>query len=918
MNVRTATAPTAAVLLYLLLCLGIQNAEAQADIQHQSPVGIPSGDSHELEFRLSGLTSGEIQEAVLHYRPEGARGYETVQAEVRDGRIVADMPIEGRFTESIEYFLEVAKFNGEQDYYPAEEPERNPFTVNIIESDEPEIELLQQIDYNILNPQPGEELARDDVLLNMALFYEGEAASPESFRVYFMGREVTDEASITPFLISYVPASVPPGEHRARITYQDEGEEHDVAEWTFYVLEETIAELQEERTYIPQGNLHLNARNQTVSGIQRDVYQARLQMSGNLAQNVHYSLHGRLTSQESSRLQPQNRYGGELHAGDWLSLRLGHVNPRLTPLMISGRRVHGLNAELRMLDERINLDLIYGNLARDISNQFTSLQMRVDTLGTLSGDEVVTDTTFALGFDQGGRGTYQRRIMGGSLAFGSEENFQLGLNALKVEDDAHSLELIEQVDDIPVSMLEELTPTERNMLEENPEMFNFQGNPPNPRGNFLFGSDFSLRADNHRITVDGEAGLSLLNEDISGGYLDRERAEDLGFPMDTQTENLLGRLSSLIIINENMSLMPLRFSNGEPEPFVPMGIFGFQSSMNLNYFDHSLQLQYQWIGPSYVSLANNALRRDRAGFRVSDRFRVIDNQVRIRLDYENFDNNVIDHLDATTSTNRYGATVGWLPRTPDMPRISLNTRYQTRNNQIGRAENPYLEDAGISSDRAVRNTDFSNLVLESLPTPRDRSTWRYGLSIRQQFHFLDLQHHASMNLNRSRTRDRVFAYGDINSNHFNLELESIFPDRPLELTLSTSYTGTESSGGLNKLTITGFGIGGRYRFLDDRISVRSELGITQNVTETTGLTVHTLDPEDADPDPIFLQYYAPQEDEAIEDLTYSYVFSGNARYRINSNHSIVLDARFNNLVAREVERMMPNERYARLQYEFSF
>lgn len=884
-------------------------AEAQR-IDHQPPAGIEAGETEQLVFHLTGISGAEIYEAVLFYREEGQLSYDRTRAEVDHDEVVAELFAPEHHTGAMEYYLVLELQTDEQITYPQQLPDEEPLSVIVTDQREEEslTGIASQIDYNILSPQPGEELMSDDVLLGVTLFYESGVANPDSFRVYFAGEDVTEQADISPFFISYVPRSMRAGYYTVEIAYVEEGTEATLMNWEFSVTERTLAEEEEQIRRMPSGRLELDGRNQNVAGFHREVYSGRLRLSGNLSDNIGYSFNGLLTNQESARLQPRNRFGGELYISDWFRLDAGHVYPSLNSLTITGRRMYGVNAEVSLWGGNLAIEGVYGNIARGISNQYTALQK-------ISEDED-QDPIFTMGFDQGGRGTYERRIGGGRLSIGSGERFQFGLNALKVEDDFNSIDIVEEFEDLSNEDLQNLSTEERSLLEQNPESFQFEGSHPNPTGNFIFATDVQARADNNRISFNTDAGLSLVNQNIRNP-LDQERAEELGIDLDSDIESTLDLLSNLIIINENMSVRPFDIEDGEIAPRMPTEGLGVQSRLNLNYFDHNLQVQYRWMGPAYESLANSSIRRDIAGFRISDRFRTLNNTLYFTLGYENLNDNVLDTRDATTNTNVYRGNISWYPVDQHLPRISLNTRYQVRDNEVERLENPYLADADIDQNKAVRNILFTEDDEEVLTRPRLTSTINFGLSVSQQFEFLNLSHDASVTFNRLNTTDQVHYFGDFSSNTFSFDISSRFRDQPLRIDFRTNFITTESMGGLNALSIAGFSTGGSYRFLDDQLMVRGELAYTRNTVESTPLTINTLDVDPEEVEPVYTQYYEA-EDVTTEEVTNSYLMRGHAQYDISGNHAVVLSFRLNSIVAANFDQEVPNDNYVQLRYVLSF
>ena len=154
----------------------------------------------------------------------------------------------------------------------------------------------------------------------------------------------------------------------------------------------------------PVGRLELGARSQTIAGNPNDAYTARTNISGQ-AGLFRYSLNGFFTSQESNRLQPQNRYGADLQFGKWVRLQAGHVYPNMGRFTISGRRVYGINSELHLLNENFNVQFIYGELNRKIKNLYTGVLIEEETVG--SG--AVVDTSYTLQYDNLGKEPFHEK-----------------------------------------------------------------------------------------------------------------------------------------------------------------------------------------------------------------------------------------------------------------------------------------------------------------------------------------------------------------------------------------------------------------------------------------------------------------------------------------------------------------------------
>lgn len=897
---------------FVILIMGFaMSAIAQQHIQHQSPTLLERGETKTLGFSAPGLRTDQIGDIYLMYRVEGDLAFNRLSADIEQNNITANVRIDNTTANSLEYYLRIELLNGSIITFPENNPEGRPISVNLVGERDRQRDVSGNVQYNVLSPQPGGSMTPEDVLVAIALFYADETEQPDSVKVYFDGRDVTGEAAISPYFISYIPDNLPYGTYEARVAYFVNGQENTLTSWSFELINPRLAMMQaDSRRSVPSGRIEFNARNQVYSGDGSDIYRGNLRLSGSTG-NIRYSASGLLTSQESSRLQPQNRFAAEVYVGDWFRFQAGHVYPQLNPLLMSGRRMYGINSTISTPGKVLNLNVLHGNLSRRIGLQYTAISQRTDTLST-TGSEPVTETSFVMGLQTGGSGTYERKLTGARLGFGSGRNFQLGINALKVEDDVNSLEVINAFEDIPLERLNsELTTQQIDMLNEDPDMFRLEASNPNPRGNFMFGTDLGLNLHSNRIQVKADLAASLYNTNISDGVLDQTTADDMGFELDGNLENALDRLSQLIIINENMSTLPVRFRDGDAEAFVPMGIFAGQARVGLNYFRNNLTIQYRWVGPDYVSLANSSIRRDIAGYTITDRFRLLQNTVYVTLGHERLEDNVIGNRDATTVRSSYNANISWYPISQVLPRISAGVNYQDRDNSVVRQVNPYL-DAELASS-AVRNVHLENEEPRLLPNPRSARTIQYTGSISREFNVFDIVHDASLNMSDMKTVDDVFAFGDYDSRTYSAAITSRF-QIPLRTTFALSSNNTNSVSGLNNIQINGINLGGSYYLLNNKLNIHADLSITQNTFERVALTVN----DNNTPSNLFDDYYEPDFDDVEVTESNSYNIRSGVQYNINRNHSVILNMNLTNVVDRLGFQEIPNDRVLQARYVYNF
>ncbi len=905
------------VLSMLFISAGMLYAENDIQIYHQSPTIIEQGETLKLTFSAPGINPNKVQEAVLYYRYSGDIAYKQKRAVLNQSEFTVSLNLGKSEAGSLEYYFEIRFLNKKSQKWPLNMKITGPARVEIVEAQKASGRQQQSIGYTILSPEPGESIAVNDALIAITLFYDSSVIDTSSvnFRLFLDDNDITDEAIANPYFFSYAPELLAPGTHNVSLQLlTNDSTATEVATWEFNVagagLQENIAAVQTpDQRFIQNARVELRARNQMISGATNDVYSGNLRFSGGKG-SFRYTAYGRLTSQQDPRFQPQNRYGLELYAGNWFELRAGHIYPFLSPLTISGRRVLGINTALHFFDRAINIEFLYGNMNQSIPNLYGFIEPQYQRF-----NNTVVDTTYALNFNNNGAGTYRRKVMGGRLAFGRGRTFQFGLNLLKIEDDTTSINIVKNYFDaveMAPNSLGGLSAEDRRVLQNNPELLAVNDNPT-PKGNVVASADLMFALDDANIRFQGNAGISLLNNDISNGILDSETAEELGFVLDSETADLLDRLSWLIIINENMNALPFRFDlqNESVNPFFPTGIFGAQSELSFNYFDNNLRIQYRWIGPNFESLANSTIRNDIAGFTVTDRFNLFENRIYVTLGYENLQDNVISSRDATTKTISYRGNISWFPVAPELPRLSVGVMYRNRDNSVP-LFNPFIG-SGLQNAAVINYRQIADGEAVITANPRKEQTVQFNSSLSQRFNLFGINHTARLSYSLLNTTDETFAFGDTKSSVVSFNLINRFNNMPLQTTVGISYNSTETLSGLGAIDIFGVNLGGSLFLLDNKLNIDLAVALTQNNAGIIPLGVNMNGtPQNSADD-----YYEGNTQAKTNTDSHSYIFSASARYNITPNHAVMLYSRLTNVTS-NLAVNVPNDRLLQARYIFSF
>ncbi len=894
-------------------------AWAQIVVQHQQPTVFNTNEKNHLEFFIPGVNPLDIDEALLFYKNEGDFSYSQIEIPFINGVFKIDLNSDMLTGTSFEYYFKLSLGSQSMDiFYPDTNPLDNPLTVDVIAPEtalDSEIERirLNEIDYTIISPERGSALSTDDAFIAIALYYDIDSIPSGKFRLYLNDKDVTNASDTNKYFISYTPRGLDQGIYQIRLDYSTDKEVFNIADWNFRIVQpDQISTQSLVPKFKPTGQIELTGRNQLLAGDMNNAYTGRSNLSGSF-RKFKYNFNGFLTSQEDPRLQPQNRYSVRMNLGKWWNFEAGHIFPQLSKFTIAGRRIYGINTSVHLLWENINVQFLYGELSRKITNRYTSINEEFVYLD--STQTTIVDTTYTLGLEDRGRGTFKRNIVGGRVALGNPRFFQLGIQALKVEDDTTSIFNVVDYSNIfvgPISLINGVSMAGQQRLSNSPELLRVQGGGVRPKGNIVAGIDLKFAFDKNRIRFHTETVASALNNDIYGGPLTSERAEELGFEDVDQSElDILRDLTKFIIINENINVLPLRVTgigtdSTNTEFFFPTGILGSNTEFSLIYPKNTLKLQYRWVGPDFVSLANSTIRKDISGFTFLDRFQVFKNQVYITLGYEYLSDNVTNTKEATTVTSSLRSNLSWYPVNQNLPRISMGLRVRNRDNGVRRF-NPFVpkELQSAALQNLVINNDGDTLVTS---TPRSNETINYNLSITQQLEINGSVHDATFSLNNLNTSDEVFAFGDIINKSYSFNISSRYSAKSLRTQLGVSINQTKSGSGQLKIDILGIYTGATYFLLNGALKINGRVAYTSNVSDSRRLEIVT----EGD-DSLRNDYYILSPTKETSSFN-TYVLLAGLEYRMTKNQSINFDSNFTSVSGGNGL----NDRLIQLRYIYRF
>lgn len=342
---------------------------------------------------------------------------------------------------------------------------------------------------------------------------------------------------------------------------------------------------------------------------------------------------------------------------------------------------------------------------------------------------------------------------------------------------------------------------------------------------------------------------------------------------------------------------------------MPTGIFGGQGSAGLNVLNNNITFRYQWMGPDFQPLSNTAVRRDIAGYSLTDRISLLKNRVYLNVGYDEFTDNVLQTLDNTTTTTTVRGGISVYPFNLKLPRLSFDYRQQTRENGLSQ-DNPFVVDPSVAV-RNVRQVTADSTIL--LGTARNNITDQYNGAITQQLNLFGMIQDITASYTIINTVDQVFAFGDFDSEIINIGVKNRFTNLPLQVNGSYQINNSDILGGTSKLQINGFQFGAEMYFLNEKLVVSGNLAALTTVNSSQSLEVN----DSGTPDDFLDDFYEASAD-VTKTETASYILNARALYRINKNHAISASMNLTNVENRLGGPAVPNDRILQARYIINF
>ena len=583
--------------------------------------------------------------------------------------------------------------------------------------------LLSQSDVLIMSPEPSSEISGYDVLIAISTFGM-KGINPNNIQLLLDGEDISDLAYMDEDMVTCLLDQLEPGLHQIQIFIGGGGPKT----WSFTT---TLRE----PTLKYSGRIRSSSSMDQIDDQTLNISQVMVNFKGSAYEWMMFKTNVKITTQEQALYQPRNVLGFEITLKDYATINVGDSNPRLSHFTMNGKRIRGLNANIKW--SWFNLHFVQGEINRAIEGDLKkAYSYSIDT-----DDE---GTKF-LSLSRNGY-TFEQNVMAGRLALGRGEKFQWGLNFMKARDDTNSVtqELnnaeivyspdatgsVSGLDSGVVYTISELG-TKAHYLDGK----NWAGD--GPKDNLVIGTDLGISLFNKRLRLDGELALSMTNNNIWGGPLTLAQLDTM---IDDSVDNKLLSIDlssfpdpadyeKILIINPNMApLVPIdinAFGDNATvalmDAVLSMPSLAYRGRAVTNFYGNYLAVEYLQVGPQYNSLANPYLVKNKREFSVSDKLKLLQNRLMLTMGYKHQDDDILTTVDNLKSQNTVSLGINALPG-PGLP--TLNFTYRSINRDNGIDSLITLPDSTFTDNR--QNTHTNNIMVNI--SHRFDLVWSHALS----------------------------------------------------------------------------------------------------------------------------------------------------------------------------------------------
>lgn len=463
---------------------------------HNSIQSVVIGEKAHIEFNLVSFDQ-DVYEARLFYREKGEMDYQSVVMRQEGYNLSTDINTQKLQPGRVEYYLAMQSYSGEVYFYPAVEPEQNPFNFELIAGEsggynQAGAEIL------ILSPEPADVVPQDELLIAVSVPDENLDIDAARTRFLIDGVNVSQLLERDGDLYMLVPRRMRTGNHNVEFKiFDSSGNLLGKKEWSFRVS----SSIATEAAFSSRTNIYFDNRFQDIARVQDNYIRAGVNFEGSY-KDLDIGLRLQYNSTPGYSAQNATRYSA-LMAYNFSSrtrmyLKGGDFSGNYDPLTFWNRRVLGFSGGLK--SAWFDLDVSMGTTASAVEGQAT----------ITGGDTTITRY-----------GTFKETFLSVRPVFNFGRYVSWGLNLINGKEDPGSIVY-----------------------------------GANPRESLVMGTSLSLNLDNNRIRVKSSMQASIANKNARGKVDFDTLAKQYDLPASARSMADLLESSGLLTLSQGLAPIP--------------------------------------------------------------------------------------------------------------------------------------------------------------------------------------------------------------------------------------------------------------------------------------------------------------------------------------------------------------------------
>ena len=697
------------------ICLHISSlllSQQRNSILHIPPTSAFENQPLNIEVLFDGKST--VENAILYHRIVGQSGFQEIFMEydlVSWNAIVSSQFLNKK---GLEYLIVFNLDDGSSVAYPEINPFESPKLIQVSQSQQNIASInndaSSKIKSNalILSPEEGSISSSENILIAIS-FFDINGVDPNNTKIFLDNIDVTNQSYITTDIGTYVAPILSPGLHTVEVQIKNKyGYDLEPTIWSFSVGN-TYSMVNPIDEFKFSGKIRNDNSLNNVQNVNLQIGETVGEFNGGW-EWLEFKGSIKISSQESPFLQPKNRISFSLKSNDFITIKFGDFNPSLSPYLIQGKRVRGVETDINLGWGR--LQTVIGEIERSI--QGYNVKDRSHSIHDIQIDSSGLPIYF---IDRKGY-SFARKYSAAKITINLLNKFKFSLFGQKAIDDINSIEnklssasftVPDWNDYISIPGIDpgvysfyDFEKTLSGKGTFNLKSKNLEGE--SPKDNIVSGFNLNLNLDDSKLIMETSWAISFLNRNIWDGTMS---IADFDTALDDNLDNYIGRTYddngkvstsgfSTSIIPDLTSIEDILIVNLYLTPLVPIDIQGFEDSkiasfMNMPstaynfkirtfYYGNLFEIKYSQVGPQFNSLANPFLTKNIREFVVSDRVRFFDNKLSFGFDYKSRDNKILRSIINPNKQKSTSTNISFAPG-PGMPSFTTNFQTLLRTNE---------------------------------------------------------------------------------------------------------------------------------------------------------------------------------------------------------------------------------------------